>query len=45
MKKKAKSTKKVLGIILTALKGTGVKKSNNKVKSRAKKLAKQVVKK
>ena len=44
MKKKAQNTKKVLGIILTALESTGVKKSNNKIKRKAKKLAKQVVK-
>ncbi|HET6245947.1 MAG: hypothetical protein H0V01_06935 [Bacteroidetes bacterium] len=42
MKKKAKNTKKVLGIIMTALGSTGVKKSNTKIKKKAKKLAKQV---
>ncbi|HET6245946.1 MAG TPA: hypothetical protein VFF35_15630 [Bacteroidia bacterium] len=44
MKLKSKKTKKVMAIIMTAIGSTGVKKTNSKLKRKAKKLAKQVVK-
>jgi hypothetical protein len=44
MKKKAKKTNKILGIIMSTLGTVGIKKSNTKVKRRAKKLAKTAAK-
>jgi hypothetical protein len=44
MKKQTKESKKIMNVIMSALGKVGVKKKNNKIRRRARRLAKQAAK-